>query len=121
MIEKPVLYAIDVVAEKIVYRKDLDFGEDQKRADRPYGCGISASPALAGGKIFITGNFGTTLVIEPGREYREVSRNTIDQRFDYNYKTNMLEGTVSNPFFDGSKIFYRAQKYLYCIGEPGEK
>ncbi len=120
MVEKPVLYVVDVAAEKLVYRKDLDFGEDQKRGDRPYGCGISASPALAGGKLFITGNFGTTLVMEPGREYREVSRNTIDRRFDYNYRTNVLEGTVSNPFFDGDKIFYRAQKYLYCIGEPGE-
>lgn len=114
----PILHVFDIIAGKLAYRKNLDFGDMPKRDDRPYGCGISASPAMAGGKIFITGNFGTTLVIEPGREYREVGRNTIDRRIDYNYRTNMLEGTVSNPFFDGNSIFYRAQKYLYCIGEP---
>jgi len=116
---KPMLYVYDVAAEKLVYSNELNFGESPQpeRGDRPYGCGVAASPALAGGKIFITGNFGTTLIIEPGREYKEVGRNTIDQRFYHSYKTNMLEGTVSNPFFDGKNIFYRAQKYLYCIGE----
>ncbi len=113
----PVLFVFDVAAEKLAYRQDLPFGEIPTRGDRPYGCGISASPALAGGRIFLTGNFGTTLVIEPGREYREAGRNVIDQRISYAYKTNMLEGTVSCPFFDGRQIFYRAQRYLYCIGE----
>ena len=111
----PYLYVYDVAAEKLLYRQKLDFGETPKRSDRPYGCGIAASPALAGGRIFITGNFGTTLIIEPGREYKQIASNTIDQRFTHNYQTNMLEGTVSCPFFDGPRIYYRAQRHLYCI------
>ena len=116
----PILFVYDAT-NKLVYSNALVFAQQPPRGDRPYGCGICASPSFAGGKIFITGNFGTTLVLEPGMEYKEVGRNTIDQRFDYNYKTNMIEGTVSNPFFEGSRIYYRAQKYLYCIGEPGKK
>ncbi len=120
VIDKSMLYVFDVVAEKLAYRLELPFGEIPTRGDRPYGCGICASPSFAAGKIFLTGNFGATLVIEPGREYKEVSRNTIDQRINYSYKTNALEGTVSCPFFDGNFIFYRAQRYLYCIGKPAQ-
>jgi len=116
------LYVCDVLTEKIVYTKNLDFGENPpKRGERPYGCGMAASPALAGGKVFLVGNFGTTLVLEPGREYKEVGRNVIDRRISYSYRENMLEGTVSSPFFEGNRIFYRAQRYLYCIGEPAKQ
>ena len=111
----PVLIVYDVAADKVVYRKDLDFGQASKRQDRPYGCGIGASPTLAGGKIFIVGNLGTTLILEPGRVYKEVGRNTIERHIAYNYQNDLLEGTVSNPFFEGKCIYYRAQKYLYCI------
>ncbi len=114
------LFVCDVLTEKVVYSKNLDFGNEPLRNDRPYGCGMAASPALAGGKIFLVGNFGTTLILEPGREYKEVGRNTIDQRINYYYGNNTLEGTVSTPFFDGNNIFYRAQRYLYCIGGPGK-
>ena len=113
----PVLYVYDLAADKLVYQKELDFGETPTRQDRPYGCGISSSPSLAGGKIYIWGNFGTTIIIEPGPVYKEIGKNTIDTRFSYNWKNGALEGTVSNPWFEGKRIYYRAQKYMYCIEE----
>lgn len=112
-----ILLVFDLAAEKLVYRKELDFGEQPKRSDRPYGCGVGASPSFAGGKIFLVGNFGTTLILEPGREYKEVGRNTIDRPIAFNYKNDAREGTISCPFFEGTRIYYRAQRYLYCIGE----
>lgn len=116
----PLLFVYELAPNKLVYSKELNFGETPKRSDRPYGCGLCASPSFAGGKIFLPGNFGTTLVIEPGREYKEIARNTIERHFPYNYKDDMLEGTVSNPFFEGDRIYYRAQRYLYCIGATGK-
>ena len=112
----PILYVFDVAANQQVYSQRLDFGELPKRADRPYGCGICGSPALAGGKVFITGNFGTTLILEPGREYKEIGRNTIEKHFPYDWKPDMLEGFSSNAWFQGNRMYYRAQKYLYCVG-----
>jgi len=112
----PVLFVYDVVAEKPAYRQALDFGEEPKRTDRPYGCGICASPAFAGGKIFITGNFGTTIVLEPGRAYKELARNTIDRRIKHAYKDDMREGFTAAPFFEGERLYYRAQRYLYGVG-----
>ena len=112
------LFVCDVLTEKIVYTRPLDFGVEPSRSDRPYGSGMAASPAMAGGKVFLIGNFGTTLILNPGREYKEAGRNVIDQRISYQYRDDRLEGTVSSPFFEGNRIYYRAQRYLYCIGEP---
>lgn len=116
----PILFVYESKPDKLVYSKDLNLGDTPKRGDRPYGCGLCASPSFAGGKIFLQSNFGTTLVLEPGREYKELARNTIERHFPFNYKDDMLEGTVSNPYFEGERIYYRAQRYLYCIGATGK-
>jgi outer membrane protein assembly factor BamB len=38
----------------------------------------SASPVLAAGYLFFPSEQGVTTVIQPGREYRRVARNTLD-------------------------------------------
>ena len=111
----PFLYVYDLVSDKLVYQQTLDFGITQDRKDRPYGSGISASPTFAGGKIFIWGFQGTTIIVEPGPVYKEVAKNTIEKRIQFNHKSDNIEGTVSNPWFEGNRIYYRAQKYIYCI------
>ncbi len=117
---KPILFVHNLAAGKQAYTKTIDFEPPQNRRDRPYGCGVQASPAFAGGRIYIWGSFGTAIVIEPGPQYKQLAKNTIETRFDYAWKKNMLEGTASSPFFEGNHIYYRAQKYMYCIGEPGK-
>jgi hypothetical protein len=47
---------------------------------------------------------GATVVLEPGREYREVAR-------------NQLEGYGSCPVFSGQRMYLRTNKHLYCIGK----
>ena len=47
---------------------------------------------------------GATVVLEPGREYKEVAR-------------NMLEPFRGSPVFDGKRVYIRTQKAMYCIGE----
>ncbi len=113
-----VLLVYDVEKNELVYKKLLDIGLDPKRGDRPYGDGLNASPMLAGGKIHVWGNMGTALVLEPGRQYKELSRNRIEAVIQRSWRTTQ-EGCVSTPFFEGSRIYYRAERFLYCIGEPG--
>ena len=76
-----------------------------------------SSPALAGGKLFITSPFGTTLILQPGREYKELARTRIDRYFQLHYKPHRHEETCANLFFDGPRIYYRSDLYLYCIEE----
>ena len=46
----------------------------------PFGCGqVYPSITLAGGLLFISSDEGVTLVLEPGREYKELARNTLEK------------------------------------------
>jgi outer membrane protein assembly factor BamB len=63
------------------------------------------SLALAGGKIFLSTENGATVVLQPGREYKEVGRSSI-------------EGFRSSPIFVGNRMFVRTFEHLYCFGGP---
>ena len=64
---------------------------------------VYPSICLAGGKLFVSGDQGRTLVIEPGREYRELASNTLEQ-------------FRSSPVFDGGRIYIRGLNHFFCIG-----
>jgi outer membrane protein assembly factor BamB len=104
----------DALAGSEVYQKTLSLPLHYEYVFYP---GYSASPALAGKYIYILDNQGDTLVLEPGREYKEVAINKIETP----ERGSILEQTLSNPVFDGALMFIRGQQYLYCIGEKGRQ
>lgn len=65
----------------------------------------SASPLLADGKIFICNREGTTTVIEPGREYKELAVNKLDGQL------------MASPIALESILYLRTDKALYAIGK----
>jgi outer membrane protein assembly factor BamB len=86
------------------------------------GCGLGSSPALAGKYIYLMDNAGCTIVIEPGREYKQVAKNNIDCITPKGYEANNLYGprqetTLSTPIFEGHCIFIRSEQNLYCIAD----
>jgi outer membrane protein assembly factor BamB len=85
---------IDATNGDVVYTKNLDFGRGT----------VYPSITLAGGKLFVSSDNGTTLILEPGREYKELARNT-------------LEPFRSSPVFLEGRMYVRGLKHLYCIGE----
>jgi hypothetical protein len=66
---------------------------------------VYPSVALAGGSLFISNNRGNTFVLEPGREYREKSRN------------DLPNGSGGSVAFTGGRIYARDGDHLYCIGK----
>jgi outer membrane protein assembly factor BamB len=64
---------------------------------------VYSSVTAAGDYLYLSGTRGTTVVLTPGREYREVGR-------------NKLEGFGSSPVFSGRRMFVRTRQHLYCIG-----
>ena len=58
---------------------------------------------LAGKYLFVSNDNGTTVVMEPGREPKEIRRNT-------------LEAFRSSPIFVGKRMYIRGRENLYCIG-----
>lgn len=108
------LFVGDLATKQTVYWRDLKLQGFMHYNAVP----VAASPALIGGHIFLCDNQGTTVVIEPGREYKEVARNRIDTVLDRELPLPAQETlTYSPPITDGKHIFLRGERYLYCIGE----
>jgi outer membrane protein assembly factor BamB len=62
------------------------------------------SISLAGDRVYVSSDGGATVVLQPGREYKELAR-------------NQLEPFRSSLVFDGKRVYVRTAKHLYCIGE----
>ena len=94
----------------LVYRKVLPM---KPRTHYWDWAGTSTSPTLAGKNIYLMDNQGTTLVIIPGREYKELASNLIEESKDGKDQVQ----NVSTPIFEGTRMYYRTPGYLYCVGE----
>jgi len=100
----------DAATGDLVFRKVLPL---KPRTQYWNWAGASTSPTLAGKYIYLMDNQGTTLVIQPGREYKEIARNVIEESKDGKEQVQ----NVSTPIFEDSQMYYRTAGYLYCIGD----
>ena len=85
---------VDAETGKIVYEQRLEFGGGQSYP----------SITLAGSRLYASSDNGVTLVLEPGREYKELAHNA-------------LEPFRSSLVFEGKRMYVRTTKGLWCIGE----
>jgi outer membrane protein assembly factor BamB len=92
--QRNVFSVIDADNGKIVYSRTLDLGKGT----------VYPSITLGGKYIYVSHDNGTTLVLEHGREYKEVAK-------------NKLEKFRSSPVFIGTKMYIRTLQHLYCIGK----
>jgi outer membrane protein assembly factor BamB len=113
-----VLTVMDAAKGEIVYQKVLDLSPTMGYGPRRGGC--SASPTLAGKYIYLWDGQGGTVVIEPGRTFKQVARNRIEQLY-FRWGPACNECTISNPVFSGKRMFYRGEVNLYCIGEKDKQ
>ena len=86
---------IDANTGEVVYQRRLDLGGETNSA--------YPSVTVAGDKLFVGSESGTTAVLALGRTYRELARNSV-------------EGYRSSPVFAGERMYLRAFEYLYCFG-----
>ncbi len=70
---------------------------------RRIGGNHSASPVAADGRIYFLSEEGESTVLAPGREYRELVRNTVEER------------TLASLAISGKAIFLRGDRSLYRI------
>lgn len=88
--------AIDAKTGEILYSEKIDMGRGQQ---------LYGSLSLAGGKLFVNHDSGSTAVLKPGGEFELV-------------KVNALEPTRSTPIFDEGRIYFRTDSHLFCLGLP---
>jgi outer membrane protein assembly factor BamB len=85
---------VDAATGQRVYEERLDFKGGQ----------CYPSVTLAGKHLFVSSDNGHTLVLEPGRAYKEVAH-------------NVLEPFRSTPAFEGKRMYVRTLQHLWCIGK----
>lgn len=107
----PMLLVIDPATKQIVYRHELPVTPEIHYG--PDGAGVAASVALAGGKLFILDNRGTCLVAEPGRTWKPLATNVIEQITRWGRQ----EITQSTPIFEADRVYYRGEENFYCIAK----
>ena len=90
--ENGILSVLDANTGKKVFSKKILSGT------------VYCSPTLAGKYILLGSDNGKMLLIEPGREYKEVAQND-------------LEPFRSTPVFSGSRMYVRTLSSLFCIGK----
>ena len=107
------LYVVDAATMKVCYQQQLEmhpiFDYDA--------CGVTASVALAGKHIYLIGDQGEGVVIEPGREFKLVAQNQIETLLRRKFIFQPQETiTRSTPVFAGKYMYLRGEENLYCIG-----
>lgn len=68
---------------------------------------VYSSPVGANGRIYFLGRKGTTVVIEPGKEFKILATNQLDDTFH------------ASPALAGNQVFLRGMRFLYCLEEGG--
>ncbi len=66
---------------------------------------VYASPVGAGGKIYIAGREGATVVLKQADTLEILATNKLDDGFD------------ASPAVVGKELFLRGHEHLYCIAE----
>ena len=116
------LYVVDVKEDKVAYIAKPPFDFKNPASRKTFGMGLASSVTLGGKYIYILDSAGCMIVMEPGREYKQIAKNNIDETVPAQWEPqhNMgehHEQTEASPVFDGSRIYIRGEQYLYCVGE----
>ncbi len=86
--------------------RDIKSGEASIDRQRIEGMqGVYASPVGAGGRVYLVGRNGVSLVIKHSEKLEVLATNRLDERFD------------ASPAIAGKDLFLRGQENLYCIAE----
>jgi outer membrane protein assembly factor BamB len=91
--DQGILSVLDAATGESVYDERLNLGGS-----------IYPSISVAGKYLFLSSDNGTTAVLQPGREFKELAR-------------NKLETFRSSMVFEGKRLYVRTAKNVYCIGE----
>ena len=101
------LHALDARTGELVYQAHLDI-PSQGGPPGTEPASIYPSLVSVAGTILVSNDKGDTLVIAPGREFKPLRQNGLEQ------------GSAGTPAFEARLLFMRGGPFLYCIGD-GEK
>jgi outer membrane protein assembly factor BamB len=93
---------VDAASGNVLYEESLEI---DGRGDKVY-----ASLVLAGDQLYCVTRQSGTIVLKPGAEFKEITRNDVGDESTFN----------ATPAIAGNRLLLRSDRFLYCIGEPCE-
>ena len=75
------------------------------RHDFEGGTAFEASPCVAGDRLYLISDSGTTHVVKAARDFEEAGRGELGEAYK-----------GAGPAFHNGRIYIRAEKHLFCIG-----
>ena len=109
-----VFYALDLKTGKPLYKQDAGFDEMHTYN----AIGVGASATLGGKYIYVIDNQGMCVVLEQGPAWKPVAVNRIETAVDRGWPWAPQEILANGPpVFDGTRLYLRGERHLYCIGE----
>ena len=97
---KPVISCLDIRTGKPLF--DARRIED---VESVYASPVAAGGGAAGGRIYLPGRNGPTVVLRDAGRLEVLATNHLDDQFD------------ASPEIAGNDLLLRGHKWLYCIGE----
>ncbi|MBM4061918.1 MAG: PQQ-like beta-propeller repeat protein [Planctomycetes bacterium] len=83
----------------------LDARTGEKVFEHDHGVAVYASPALAGGAVYLIGRKGKVVVFAAERSYRELATGDLGEACD------------SSPAFAEGRVYVRGARHLFCFAE----
>jgi outer membrane protein assembly factor BamB len=81
----------------------FDAADGNRLWQKRIGGAFAASPIYADGRLYLCDQEGETTVIEPGRKFKELAVNGLD------------DGCMASPIVDGDSLILRTKSHLYRI------
>ena len=90
------------------YMNCFDITDGSKIWEKELDMSFRASPSLVQDKIYFMNEKGLMIIIEAGREYKEIAR------------ADLGESASASPAFADGRIYIRGKEHLYCIENDGQ-
>ncbi len=82
-----------------------DARDGKKVWEKDFEMEVQASPAIVGNRLFVLGSKGVAVVVEAGREFKEIARSQLADQF------------LASPAFADGRMYLRGETNLWCLGE----
>ena len=109
------LRVADTATGKLVYEKQLLLYPQTGYG--PEGAGVGAGLVKVGGNIYVFDNKGTARILAPGREFKPLAVNYLQNLTSSGENQEVFQGS---PVFDGPRMYLRGTRRLYCISEAAK-
>jgi len=83
----------------------FDAKDGKKIWEKDFEMEVQSSPAIVGNRLLVLGTKGVAVVVEAGRQFKEVAR------------SELTDGFLASPAFANGCVYLRGATNLWCLGE----